>query len=113
MADEEKELMADEEETIVTFVDEDGNEEDYIEEMVLEVDGKQFALLIPICDDEEAETEHEHHDDCCCCEDEADEAFFAKIIINEKGEEEYVMPTDEEFEAACKAYDELMDDEEE
>lgn len=111
MADKENEVMEDEDEVIVTFVDEDGNEEYYIEEMILEVNGEKFALLVPTCDDEEAEAEHEHHDGCCC-EDEADEAFFAKIIINDKGEEEYVMPSDEEFDAACQAYDKLMDEEE-
>ena len=111
MADKEKEVL-DDDEVVVTFVDEDGNEEYFIEEMVLMVNGERFALLVPTCSDEEVEHEH-HHDGCSCgCEDE-DAAFFAKIIKDENGEDEYVIPSDEEFEAACKAYDELMDSEEE
>ena len=100
----------DNEEVVVTFVDEDGKEDYFIEEMIIEVNGEKFSLLVPTEGDEVA-SEHEHSHECSChCQEEDDDtAFFAKIVVNEKGEEEYIIPTDEEFEAACKAYDELID----
>ena len=65
---------------------------------------------------------HDHHDHeggCCCGrhgahgeEEEEDAAFFAKIVLDENGEETYVEPSDEEFEAVCRAYEELLKDEE-
>ena len=41
-----------------------------------------------------------------------EELAKAKIVTNENGEEEYVEPTDEEFEAVQKAYDALLEEEE-
>ena len=70
--------------------------------------GEKYALLIGIHEDEE---EHEHG--CGCgCEDGDEDVLIAKIVKNEQGEEEYVDPTDEEFDAVQKAYDAIMDEEE-
>lgn len=108
MSDKEKELMDEEDEMVVVMTDEDGNEYYYREEMIIPVGDDKFALLVGIhegCEEGEC--------DCDCgCEDEED-VFIAKIIVNEEGEEEYVDPTDEEFEAVQKAYDEIMAEEEE
>ena len=106
-----------EEDVIIVMADEEGNEFYYREEMILPVGGNKFALLVPVePDEDEAESPHEHGEGCGCgcgCDDEEDEAFFAKIVLDENGEEEYIEPTDEEFEAVCAAYDEFLASEEE
>lgn len=91
---------------VICFEDEDGNEMFYREEMVLPVNGVNYALLVPLDEDE-------HDEECCCgeCDDE-DAAFFAKIIVNEDGEEEFIEPSDEEFELVCQAYEEFMNEQE-
>ena len=110
----EKEMPMDEEqmeddEIIVVMTDDEGNEYYYAQELILQVDGDKYALLVPTCsDDEEEECHcHEHGDD-----DDEDAAFFAKMVLDESGEEAYVEPTDEEFEAVLAAYEALMDEEE-
>ena len=108
VTDKEKQDMDEEEEKVVVVTDEEGNEFYYQEEMIIPVGEDKFALLIGIHDDEEEE--HEHGCDCGC-EDE-DDVIVAKIVLDENGEEEYVEPTDEEYEAVQKAYDAIMDEEE-
>ena len=84
------------EDIVVEMTDADGNVFLYSEEMIIPVDGENFALLIAIHEDDE-----ENFDD-------EDEVIIAKIVLNDDGEEEYIEPTDEEFEAVQKAYEELM-----
>ena len=81
--------------TVVVITDEEGNEYNYVEEMVFDAGS-----------DEECEC-HEH-DEECGCEEEVD-VILAKIVKDENGEVEYIEPTDEEFEIAQQAYEELMD----
>ena len=115
----EKEMTMDEEqmeddEIIVVMTDDEGNDYYYVQELILEVQGDKYALLVPTCSDEEAEEGH------CCChdheheheDDDDDAAFFAKMVLDESGEEAYIEPTDEEFEAVMAAYEALMDEEE-
>ncbi len=113
----EKEMPMDEEqleddEIIVVMTDDEGNDYYYVQELILEVQGDKYALLVPTCSDEEAEEghcgchDHEHE------EDDDDAAFFAKMVLDESGEEAYIEPTDEEFEAVMAAYEALMDEEE-
>lgn len=83
---------------LVEMTDTDGNVFLYSEEMIIPVDGENFALLIAI-----------HEDDEEIFEDEED-VIIAKIILNENGEEEYIEPTDEEFERVQQAYEKLMDE---
>ncbi|WP_019553000.1 DUF1292 domain-containing protein [Propionispira raffinosivorans] len=117
MTDKEKDLIDEAEEMVVVMTDEDGNEFYYREEMIIPVGDKKFALLVGIHEDEEdvSEEAHEHeHEDCGCgcgCDDEED-VLIAKIVTNENGEDEYIDPTDEEFEEVQKAYDAIMDEEE-
>ena len=108
VTDKEKQAMDEEEEKVVVVTDEEGNEFYYQEEMIIPVGEDKFALIIGIHDDEEEE--HEHGCDCGC-EDE-DDVIVAKIVLDENGEEEYVEPTDDEYEAVQKAYDAIMDEEE-
>lgn len=87
---------------VVEMTDEEGNVFYYSEEMIIPVDGENFALLVEIKNDE-----HEHGCDCGC---EDDDVIIAKIVVNADGEEEYIEPTDEEFERVQAAYEELLDE---
>lgn len=100
----------DSEGTVVVITDEDGNEYNYVEEMVFPVGEDEYAILVSIDGDEcGCGCEEEHiHDEKCDCEEEVD-VILAKIVKDENGEVEYIEPTDEEFEMAQKAYEELMD----
>ncbi len=90
---------------LIEMTDEDGNVYYYVEEMIIPVGEENFALLVEVKD------ENEHGAGCDCgCED--DDVIIAKIVLNEAGEEEYVEPTDEEFEKVQAAYEKLLDEEE-
>lgn len=104
------EQMADDE-IIVVMTDDEGNEYYYVQELILEVQGDKYALLVPTCDEEEEGHCHCHDHAHDHEEDDDDSAFFAKMVLDESGEEAYVEPTDEEFEAVLAAYEELMDEE--
>lgn len=92
--------------TVVVITDEEGNEYNYVEEMVFDAGSDKYAILVSIDGNEECEC-HEH-DEECGCEEEVD-VILAKIVKDENGEVEYIEPTDEEFEIAQQAYEELMD----
>lgn len=111
MSDKEKEILDEDADVIVEMTDEDGNSYYYREEMIIPVGDDKFALLIGIHDEEEEE-EHAHSCGCGCGEHDED-VLIAKVVMGDDGEEEYVEPTDEEFDAVQRAYDALMDDEEE
>lgn len=113
MADFEKDNLDEmDEDLIVVMTDEEGNEYYYREELIIPVEEKRFAILVPIdAEDEEAEEDCECSDTGCGCCEETD-VFIARIDTDENGEEVYVDPTDEEFEQVLKAYDELMSEEE-
>lgn len=95
----------DDEDVVVIMTDEEGNEYKYLEEMIIPVGDEKFALLVGIHEDEEHE---DYHCDCGCEEEE--DVIIAKIVLNEDGEEEYIEPTDEEFEAVQEAYNTLVDE---
>ena len=98
----------DEEFNIVEITDEDGNVYLYEEEMIIPIDDEKFALLVAMPYEDEEGTEH--HCGCDCgCDDE--DVIIAKIVTNEDGTEEYVEPTDEEFEMVRRAYNEFFNEE--
>ena len=104
MADKRNEEILDDD-FLIEMTDEDGNVFYYVEEMIIPVDGENFALLVEVKDD------HDHGEGCDCgCED--DDVIIAKIVINAEGEEEFIEPTDEEFEKVQEAYEKLLDEEE-
>ena len=111
MSDKEKEILDEDADVIVEMTDEEGNRYYYREERIIPVGDDKFALLIGIHDEEEEE-EHAHSCGCGCGEHDED-VLIAKVVMGDDGEEEYVEPTDEEFDAVQRAYDALMDDEEE
>lgn len=84
-----------EEVMVITITSPDGEEKDFQEVDAVEIDGKIFSLLLEICENE----------------DEA-EAIIARVD-EEDGEPVYVEPTEEEFEAASKAFEELVAEDEE
>ncbi len=84
-----------EEVMVITITSPDGEEKDFQEVDAVEIDGKIFSLLLEICENE----------------DEA-EAIIARVD-EENGEPVYVEPTEEEFEAASKAFEELAAEDEE
>ncbi|MGO5130059.1 DUF1292 domain-containing protein [Mitsuokella sp.] len=98
--------MMNEEDVVVVMTDEDGHEYYYREEMIIPVDEERYALLVGIHGEDE-----EHAAGCGCgCEDGDEDVIIAKIVVNDEGEEEYIEPSDEEFEAVQKAYDALVDE---
>ena len=102
MADE----MMNEEDVVVVMTDEDGHEYYYRDEMIIPVEEERYALLVGIHGEDE-----EHAAGCGCgCEDGDEDVIIAKIVVNDEGEEEYIEPSDEEFEAVQKAYDALVDE---
>ena len=107
MADFEQDDLDDMEELVVVMTDEEGNEYYYREDMIVPVGDKRFAILVPL--DAECECDDE---DCECEADETD-VFIARIDTDENGEDVYVDPTDEEFEAVRQAYEELVDEDDE
>lgn len=93
------------EETIVELTDEDGNVALFREEEVIDVDGEHYAVLVPtVADDKVPDTYRDEDEDTAC---------FMKVVADENGDEVYTELTDAEFEAACKAYDALYDDDDE
>lgn len=98
---------------LIEMTDEEGNVFYYVEEMIIPVGNEKFALLVEVKDED-----CDHGDGCSCghgdgCDcDCDDDVIIAKIIINEDGEEEFIEPTDEEFEKVQEAYEKLLDEEE-
>ena len=68
--------------------------------MIIPVDGVDFALLVGL---------NVENDESF---DEEENVIIAKIVKDENGEDEYVDPTDEEFEKVQAVYNELCDAEE-
>lgn len=81
-----------EEVIIVTATDDEGNEVEYQEVQRISLDGNVFALLVEVTEDEEG-----------------GDAIIARVD-QEDGEDVYVAPTDEGFEAANAKFDELLDE---
>lgn len=100
MADKDMEELDLEDGIVVEFQDDEGNSLYYQQEMIIPVDGVDFALLVGINVENETEFDPEEN------------VILAKIVKDENGEDEYVDPTDEEFEAVQKAYDAICDAEE-
>ena len=98
-----REEIFDDDDILIEMTDDEGNVFYYVEEMIIPVGDETFALLVEVKDDT-----HEHGCDCGC---EDDDVIIAKIVVNENGEEEYIEPTDEEFEKVQEVYEKLLDEE--
>ncbi|MGP2526605.1 DUF1292 domain-containing protein [Acidaminococcus sp. LBK-2] len=95
----EKLLETEDQEAVVVITDAEGNETYYLEEMVIPMDQKNFALLTQIPGEDDTDPD-----------DEEDNVIIARVDFDENGEPVYLDPTDEEFEAVRKAYEEIMDE---
>lgn len=95
----EKLLETEDQEAVVVITDEEGNETYYLEEMVIPMDQKNFALLTQIPEEDDTDPDEEE-----------DNVIIARVDFDENGEPVYLDPTDEEFEAVRKAYEEIMDE---
>ncbi len=94
MADEQNRGLEEQDEEIVVLTDEDGNEHEYTIVQVLKVDGKDYAVLLPV--------EPENEDD---------EAAVILRIDQEDGEDVLAeIEDDEEFERVAEAWEELLDE---
>lgn len=87
-----------EEVEVITVTGDDGQEEYYAEDVTIEYAGKQFAVLVPYSEEEE---------------DAVDGDAIIARLDEEAGETVYVAPTDEEFEAVVKIYDQIIAEEDE
>ncbi len=94
------EEILDDENIVVEFKDEAGNSLYYQQEMIIPVNGMDFALLIGLNVENDETFEDEEN------------VIIAKIVKDENGEDEYVDPTDEEFDAVQAVYEEMCDAEE-
>ncbi len=100
MAKEEKDLLqTKDQEAVVVITDEEGNESYYLEEMVIPMDNKNFALLTQIPEDDDTDPDEAE-----------DNVIIARMDFDENGEPVYLDPTDEEFDAVRRAYEEIMDE---
>jgi len=86
--------MVTEAEEVITLVDEEGAEHDFTVIDIIEVDGSQYAILLP-------------------SEEEEDEAIILKFTRDDDGNELLVdIEDDEEWEKVADAWEEMMVEEE-
>ncbi len=97
MANKDDFMDTEDQEAVIMVTDEDGNESYYLEEMVIPMDNKNFAMLTELGKDDE--------DD-----EESDNVIIARIEFNENGDPIYLDPTEEEFEKVKAAYEQIMDE---
>lgn len=98
-------LQTEDQEALVVVTDDKGNKTYYAEEMVIPIDNKSFALLLSVNLWMKRKQKALEEDDA---------VMIARIEFDTDGEPVYVDPTDEEFEAVKKAYEEItqeMDEE--
>lgn len=82
-------MMAEQDE-VITLIDEDGAEHDFNVIDVIEVEGSEYAILLPV-------------------EDESDEAVILKFVNDEDGNEILVeIESDEEWEKVADAWEEMV-----
>ncbi|MGE5508012.1 MAG: DUF1292 domain-containing protein [Chitinophagales bacterium] len=99
----------------ITVVNDEGEEFDFAVDRVFELNGKRYAVLIPIEDidgeDEEMEEDEEADED----EEEIEEsAVIFRVETDDKGEDILVdIDEDDEFNAAEQRYFELCEEDEE
>lgn len=89
------ELMGDEDEEIITLTDEDGNEHEFVVVDVIEVDAREYAILLPIDTQEDEETE----------------AVILRLEKDTDGDDVLVdIESESEWDKVAQAYEELLDE---
>ncbi|MDR1773852.1 MAG: DUF1292 domain-containing protein [Clostridioides sp.] len=79
-------------ENIINLIDEDGNETAFEIILTLEAEGKDYAILVPVGDENE-------------------EALVFRIEQDEQGDILLPIDSDEEYEIVVSAYETLMEEE--
>ena len=102
------------EDEVLTLTDEEGNEHEFSVIDMIEMDGSEYAILLPIEAeaDADAEADAEADDDA---DDDADdeEAIILKIVIDDEGNEVLEdIEDDEEWEKVADTYASMIEDEE-
>lgn len=85
---------------IIEMEDDKGNKSYFGVDMVIPMEKNNFAVLVGIVLDEKGEFKDVDEDNM----------VIARIEFDENGEEVYVAPTDEEFEAVREAYEKMLDE---
>lgn len=85
---------------IIEMADEQGNKSYYGVDMIIPMEKNNFAVLVGIILDEKGEFKDVDEENM----------VIARVEFDEKGEEVYVAPTDEEFEAVREAYEKMLDE---
>ncbi|AUN13431.1 hypothetical protein UPF0473 [[Clostridium] sordellii] len=80
-------------ENIVNLIDQDGNEIQFEIILTLEAEGKEYAILMPLDDNE------------------AEEALIFRIDSDEEGDILTPLENDEEYETVVAVYNTLMEEE--
>ncbi len=93
---------------IITIIDEDNNEHDVIIYDILELEGKRYAIVVPLVDEEEEEPEDLEDSEDFDGESEGD-AFVLKIEQDEDGEDILVEVDDDEWDKIKDACMEVLE----
>ncbi|MCQ2373687.1 MAG: DUF1292 domain-containing protein [Phascolarctobacterium sp.] len=91
--------MEEYEEQIIEMVDDQGNKSYYLVDMIIPMEKNNFAVLVGV-----------ELDDKGNMKDVDEENMVISRVEFEDGEEVYVAPTDEEFEAVRDAYEKMMEE---
>lgn len=84
---------------VVTFQDEEGNERYFVEEMRIPMESGEYALLVGLNVEEDEDF------------DEEENVTIAKIVKDENGEDEYIVDfPEEEFDAVVVEYNRICDE---
>ena len=88
-----------EQDEIITIIDEDNNEHEVMIYDIVEVEGKRYAIVVPLNDEDEEDMEEpEDFDEFEDFDDDAEgAAFVLKIDQDEDGEEVLVEVEDDEW----------------
>lgn len=99
MAKDINEMEEYEEEQIIEMLDDQGNKSYYLVDMIIPMEKNNFAVLVGV-----------ELDDKGNMKDVDEENMVISRVEFEDGEEVYVAPTDEEFEAVRDAYEKMMEE---
>lgn len=99
MAKDINEMEEFEEEQIIEMVDDQGNTSYYLVDMIIPMEKNNFAVLVAAVLDDQGNVK-----------DVDEENMVISRVEFEDGEEVYVAPTDEEFEAVRDAYEKMMEE---
>ncbi|HHW14512.1 MAG TPA: DUF1292 domain-containing protein [Firmicutes bacterium] len=96
----------------ITIVNDEGEEYDFAVDRLFELNGKRYAVLIPLEDLDDEDDEEEADEDEEEGEEEVEEsAVIFRVEQDDKGEDVLVdIDDDREFEAAEKRYYELCEE---